>query len=93
MGHMLSDRDRQAAEAAIVDAQTARAELRRRFRKTAMRNGAIRPYLRRLKTVMKPIRKELARTQFVGDSAYRFGLLNLSFRIQRERRRLWKMLY
>jgi hypothetical protein len=90
---MISLEQRQAAEQAIVDAQTARVELRRRFRKTKLRNGAIRVHLAQLKRAMAPIRSELARTQFVGESAYRFELLNLSFRIQRERRRLWKMLH
>jgi hypothetical protein len=89
---MLSNVAKRNAEAAIAYAQTTRAEMRRRYRKgTGWRNRRIDVALGRLARAMKPVRTFIAQTQFEPEAPGRFEAMNLSFRLQRERRKLWKL--
>lgn len=89
---MLSNVEQANAERAIASAQECRKRLARHRRKgSPERNADIDRELHRLKLCMRPVRSFLARTQFEPDAPGRFEALNLSFRMQRERRKLWKL--
>lgn len=89
---MLSRAQEQRAEDAITAAVAVREKYRRRTRKTnEARNEDIEKALVALKRAMRPVRSFLAKTQYNDDAPGRFEALNLSFRMQRERRKLWKM--
>lgn len=90
---MLNDAHRRLAYNAIDNARAIRKALAKRTRKgDRQRNQAIDRALRDIRLAMKPIRHEIARTQYEpNDSRYRQVILLLSDQLQRERRKLWKM--
>jgi hypothetical protein len=89
---MLSDDQRHRAEYAIAAARETRKRLARRSRKgDTLRLAAIERSEATLKRAMRPVRRFLAVTQYEPDAPGRADALNLSFRMQRERRKLWKL--
>lgn len=90
---MLKDNDRKNVWDAIDRSRATRAALRRSTRKGGpVRQNALRMAQRELQRAMKPVRREIHRTQYQGPSRYRDGLLTLSGELQRERRKIWKMM-
>lgn len=91
---MLTDDERKRAYDEIDKARALRKALARRTAKSdSSRRISIMNRLIGLKWGMKPVRREIHRTQFWdNDNPYRAGLLLLSADLQKERRKLWKLL-
>lgn len=85
------------AEVATAYAQEVRQHHRRRTEKRSrQRQADIKLALRRLKEAMKPLRSEIGRFPYGAQTdeaeARRAAIREASAAIQRERRKLWKML-
>jgi hypothetical protein len=86
----------EAADAAVIFAQQVRRMHRRRTNKnSAQRESDIALAITRLKEAMAPLRSEIGRfpygPQTEAAEANRQAIRDVSERIQRERRKLWKM--
>lgn len=84
------------ADGAVSNAQDVRAFHRKRTHKGhQQRETDIKHALQRIQTAMKPIRSELGRVRYRGQSSERLAeallLKAASARLQTERRKLWKL--
>ncbi len=91
---MLTDLQRAAAYSAIDNARTLREGIRRKSQKGGKhRNEELKAAREQLRRAMKPVRSEIHKTQYHHPhDPYRSYLLLLSADMQKERRKLWKMM-
>lgn len=90
---MLNDRQRKNVWESIDNSRATRRALRRSTTKgDKTRRAALLQAYRALKMAMKPVRREIHRTQYEPQSDYRLSVLRMSEELRRERRRVWKML-